>query len=409
MATRGANGRADGRRGRVVNDGRDRRAASRPASHARRRVHVRDGAREKSGLPLAARMAIVLAVVVAFGTGGFFAWRYLTGGMQAREQINLAIKAVQEADAVIVEVNDAVSAPIGDTASFTDEQLSTGSRAATEALTRASDHISRARSLNEFLDDDQRAVLSVLDDSISARKSMLGAGQVIVSVDASVGKARNLLEQSLAKAASADAKAREATTAANEYAKHLAGQESQQADANVPVTIDNEVISFLNEANDLLGQAKSAFGDADYSAYEACLSKKVEAAQLMLEADSAILSGDFERAGECVTKYNETDAAASQLAAALPATTNDVFLDPYTRLTSAERESYLAAQQKATEADALVRKYLGVGVSVATTDPAAASSTPGSAAATTVGAAGDSAVGDVSASDSPTIQAPSAS
>lgn len=409
MATRGANGRADGRRGRVVNDGRDRRAASRPASHARRRVHVRDGAREKSGLPLAARMAIVLAVVVALGTGGFFAWRFLTGGMQAREQINLAIKAVQEADTVIVEVNDAVSAPIGDTASFTDEQLSTGSRAATEALTRASDHISRARSLNEFLDDDQRAVLSALDDSISARKSMLGAGQVIVSVDASVGKARNLLEQSLAKAASADAKAREATTAANEYAKHLAGQESQQADANVPVTIDNEVISFLNEANDLLGQAKSAFGDADYSAYEAYLSKKMEAAQLMLEADSAILSGDFEKAGECVTKYNETDAATSDLAAALPATTNDVFLDPYTRLTSAERESYLAAQQKATEADALVRKYLGVGVSAATTDPAAASSTPGSAAATTAGAAGDSAVGDVSASGSPTIQAPSAS
>lgn len=409
MATRGANGRADGRRGRVVNDGRDRRAASRPASHARRRVHVRDGAREKSGLPLAARMAIVLAVVVALGTGGFFAWRCLTGGMQAREQINLAIKAVQEADTVIVEVNDAVSSPIGDTASFTDEQLSTGSRAATEALTRASDHISRARGLNEFLDDDQRAVLSALDDSISARKSMLGAGQVIVSVDASVGKARTLLEQSLAKAASADAKAREATTAANEYAKHLAGQESQQTDANVPVTIDNEVISLLNEANDLLGQAKSAFGDADYSAYEAYLSKKVEAAQLMLEADSAILSGDFERAGECVSKYNETDAAASELAAALPATTNDVFLDPYTRLTSAERESYLAAQQKATEADALVRKYLGVGVSVATTDPAAASSTPGSAAATTAGAAGDSAAGDVSASDSPTIQAPSAS
>ena len=409
MATRGANGRADGRRGRVVNDGRDRRAASRPASHARRRVHVRDGAREKSGLPLAARMAIVLAVVVALGTGGFFAWRFLTGGMQAREQINLAIKAVQEADTVIVEVNDAVSAPIGDTASFTDEQLSTGSRAATEALTRASDHISRARSLNEFLDDDQRAVLSALDDSISARKSMLGAGQVIVSVDASVGKARNLLEQSLAKAASADAKAREATTAANEYAKHLAGQESQQTDANVPVTIDNEVISLLNEANNLLGQAKSAFGDADYSAYEAYLSKKVEAAQLMLEADSAILSGDFERAGECVTKYNETDAAASELAAALPATTNDVFLDPYTRLTSAERESYLAAQQKATEADALVRKYLGVGVSVATTDPVAESSTPGSAAATTAGAAGDSAAGDVSASDSPTTQAPSAS
>lgn len=409
MATRGANGRADGRQGRVVNDGRDRRAASRPASHARRRTHVRDGAREKSGLPLAARMAIVLAVVVALGTGGFFAWRFLTGGMQAREQINLAIKAVQEADTVIVEVNDAVSSPIGDTASFTDEQLSSGSRSATEALTRASDHISRARGLNEFLDDDQRAVLSALDDSISARKSMLGAGQVIVSVDASVGKARNLLEQSLAKAASADAKAREATTAANEYAKHLAGQEGQQADANVPVTIDNEVISLLNEANDLLGQAKSAFGDADYGAYEAYLSKKVEAAQLMLEADSAILSGDFERAGECVAKYNETDAAASELAAALPATTNDVFLDPYTRLTSAERESYLAAQQKATEADALVRKYLGVGVSVATTDPAAASSTPGSTAATTVGAAGDSAAGDVSASDPSTIQAPSAS
>ena len=177
----------------------------------------------------------------------------------------------------------------------------------------------------------------------------------------------------------------------------------------MPVTIDNEAISLLNEANDLLGQAKSAFGDADYSAYEAYLSKKLEAAQLMLEADSAILSGDFERAGECVTKYNEADAAASELAAALPATTNDVFLDPYTRLTSAERESYLAAQQKATEADALVRRYQGVGVSVATTDPAGASSTPGSATATTTGTAEDSAVGDASALDSSTTQAASAS
>ena len=92
----------------------------------------------------------------------------------------------------------------------------------------------------------------------------------------------------------------------------------------------------------------------------------------MLDADSAVVSGDFERAGQLVSQYNAADAEAATFATTLPANLSDIFVDSYARLTSAERQKYAESAAKAADADAVVRKYQGVLARAATSGAAPA-------------------------------------
>ena len=303
----------------------------------------------------------MVLVVLGLGGAGMLLWSHLSASSRATSELRDAIDCVTRADEAIVPLNEAVSEQIGDTgASSETDDLSVKIDSATELLTEAQGHLERARALRDHLDDRGRETLDALDSSISARRGMVGAGEVIVDVDDAVSSSLDLLGQVMAKLSAADEKAKAATNAANEYARYLAGEQTPTQDANVPVSLDDEAIALVDGASDLLSQAKQAFGDADYSVFEAYVSKRSEALHLMLDADSAVLSGDFEKAGQLVSQYNEADAAAADLATAIPSNLSDVFMEPYARLTSAEREKYAQSASQAAEADVVIRRYQGV-------------------------------------------------
>lgn len=71
----------------------------------------------------------------------------------------------------------------------------------------------------------------------------------------------------------------------------------------------------------------------------------------------------FKRQAKKTTAYNEADAAASEAAQALPASTADIYTEPYNTLTQEQRNAYVQAASKAADADAQIRHYQGVSVS----------------------------------------------
>lgn len=324
-------------------------------------------------------------VVGLLGAGIFFLGRHLNGAWAAKDAINAAIDHIEEADVTIVALNDAVASAVDETSAENAASLSEQTEDATQALRQADESLAKARELDEFLDDNSRSICDALRSSIDARRQMLVAGEEILSVDSTAGAAYTYLKQAVDKALEANEVSQQATAAANEYAQFLTGDTNVATqDANVALELDNQVISIMGEANNLLASAKEAFGDADYSLYETYFARRLEAAQAMQEADNALVSGDFKAASEKTQAYNDSDTAASEAAAALPASIGEIFAEPYAKLTEAQRQTYSSAATKATEADALIRHYQGVAVSTttaatvesATSDVAATTTTP---------------------------------
>lgn len=341
-----------------------RKRAMPESKRARAQTHKSSVPREKKHLSLTARMIMVALVIGVVGTGVFFLGRHFNGAWAARDAISSTISLVEEADNAIVDLNNTVTSTVDDASSENVEEVSKGVEDAAAILTRADDSLARANALDEFLNENELAICSALRDSIDARRTMIGAGKAIISVDVMVGSARSALDTAVNKALEANEKSKEATVAANEYAQYLAGDESVATkDANSVVEYDNAVISLLNEAKESLSAAKETFGNADYAAYETYFDKRLEAAQFMLEADNALVSGDFTSASELTNKYNEADIAASEAGAVLPASTSEIFSEPYSKLTNGQRETYASASTKAAEADVLVRHYQGINVS----------------------------------------------
>lgn len=374
------------------------RAGSRRPSggHARRQAHAAktsarrpaggDG-RALMGISVFIRIFLVAAVIVLIGVAVIFISRYFDGSWRAKTALNDAISAVSSADEVIVPLNNEVTSTVDEITTLNNDSLTSDIQSATEYLGQAETKLAETNELDEFLDDNQRSMASALKDSIAARRTMISSGQEILAVDVRVGEARNYLEQAINKAVEADTKSREATQAANEYAKYLTGDTSVSVtDAQAVANLDNEAITLFNEAKTILESAKASFEEADYSLYEAYLDKRLEAAQLMLEADNALVSGDFASTSELTDKYNEADSAASEAAGALPTTTVEIFSEKYSELTQTAREEYTKAAAQAAEADAVIRHFQGVNVaaSVASTTSATEAST--TAAATTQGA-----------------------
>lgn len=336
-------------------------------NHASTRSQERPRNRTRKGLSLPMRLLIIVITVGLLGTAAFFLSRYLDGAWNAKQAINAAISDVEQSDENITALNNLVTSTVDDLISADTTSLAKDLQESAQNLNDAEQHLAEAEKLDEFMDDNQRSICEALHASINARRKMISAGETIVAVDTRVGEARSLLDQAIEKALAADEKSREATQAANEYALYLTGNsEVTTTDATVAVNLDNEAITLLDEASAALDSAKEAFGEADYSLYETYLEKRKEAAQLMLDADNAIVSGDFASTSEKTDSYNEADSAATEAAAALPSSTAEIFSEPYAQLTAESRATYTEAYANAAEADALIRHYEGVSVQVST-------------------------------------------
>lgn len=324
-----------------------------------RRPHAR---RDRRHVPLLAKVLVTCSLLCAVGFGAYLGWRHLTGAQMARDEISAAIGDLASSDDAILPMDQAVNAQVGD---YSADELTRIRDDATEALGHldsAEARVRTIRSLDEFLNDEDRAVVDAMEKSIAARRELVDLGTDLLDEELALIEAQGLLDDSLAKALEADEHVASSVEAAGLYALSLSGQESEVSDPNVPVQHDNDAATALKEAQDLLAQAKERMPEADYSAYEDYYAKRASAVAKLLEADTAVAGGDYDGASSLVEEYNAFDGEAAAAAEAIPSDSTSVFEEAYVAATAQLATDYGEAFERTAAADAEVRAYQGLSV-----------------------------------------------
>ena len=339
-------------------------ATSRPASHfASAAGQVPSASRRRRKRRVAAIVSIVVVVLLACaGTAGYLLYRHHAERELVAEKIDAIVADIQTCDEVVIPLDTAVSSQIEGDEPAELQSLDEGYDGAVAALDAAEQKIADASAEN--LTDEEREMVGHLSTSVSSRREMLENGRSLLEVDSALATAQPQLQTATDKMVEANDKVLESVEAANEYAKSIAGEESSQSDPQVPVDLDNQALQLLGEAETALAAAKEAFPDADYAAYDAYLAAKKAAVEKLLEIDTEISKKRYNAASRKVDEYNALDAAATEAAAALPASVEDVFRQPYETLTAEKRDAYNAARTAAADADTAIKSYTHVEIGV---------------------------------------------
>ena len=353
---------AKGVGGHMASPPRAGRHARASGAHVRLRPTSR---RDRRRLPLAARIAIVCALLIAAGAGGYFAWRQLEGAKEGHAQIDAAIEAMGKSDDSVLALNDAVGGTTGDgTLSVDDlEGIAADAMAGLSNLDDVCARLDAARGFDQFLDDDDRGAIDALQSSADARRDLVTQGNEVLALRVSALRANESLDSAIDKAVEADGLVGKSVDAASAYAASISGGESDVTDASVPVDYDKQAASALKEATSLLSEAKEACPSADLSAYEAYLKQRTAAVAKLTEADQAIAAKDYEKAASLVKEYNKADAKASELAKALPDDASTIFSTAIESDLSSALAAYDQAFATVSSADQVIRGYQGVNAS----------------------------------------------
>ncbi|WP_028263614.1 hypothetical protein [Atopobium fossor] len=316
--------------------------------------------RDQKKIPLAIKIGASLIALVILGSAGYLIWRHLTGAAQAKEQIAAAISSVSKSDAAIVPLNNTISSDLGVKTSEELTKIRDDAKKSTSSLDEAQAHVNNAKSLNEFMTDDERTVVQALQDSIDQRRKLIDAGSEVLTVDIGVLDAKTFLTQAMEKAVSADSHVEKSVEAAAEYAKSLAKEESSVDDANIPIGFDKSAMEDITAAQGFENNAEQAFSQTDYSVYTNYLTARKDAIQALLDADTHIAFGEFDKAQASIEDYNKREAAVADLAKQLPETPDAFLSEPYDSALKKSLDAYKEIAEKLAVTDEKVRNYQGL-------------------------------------------------
>ncbi len=291
--------------------------------------------------------AVAVIAVVALGVAG---WMYLsTAGAQraAVERLDEATALVEQADAVVLDVDEIVRAPIDEGLGERASEVATQVPDAIAALDDALALIAEAR---PDLPSGDVAYAVALRDSAEARIEMLElAGPILeanrkasVAITASTAGWDLILEAETL-----------STQAAQEYSKLTREGVTRSTD------LANEAIAKTNQARALFSEAATGFPEVDFSAYVEYTEKKVAALEISKQADVAWLNGRIADANTLGAQYNQAEQELAQLAAALPSSPVVLVAAAYEQVATAPTEAYFEARARATAADARLRATNG--------------------------------------------------
>ena len=318
--------------------------------------------RDQKKIPLVIKIGASLIALIILGSAGYLIWRHLTGAAQAKEQISAAIASVSESDAAIVPLNNTITSDLGSKTSDELTKIKEAAKKSSSSLDDAQMHVGNALSLDEFMSDDERAVVKALQDSVDQRRKLIEAGEEVLTIDGGAFNAKALLTKAMEKAVSADSNIEKSVEAAAEYAKSLAGEESSVTDASVPVWFDKAAMEDITEAQSFENAAEQAFSEADYSVYTKYLAARKDAIQVLMDSDNAIASGDFDSAQASIEDYNKREAASSELAQQLPETPDTFLSEAYEAALKKPLDTYKEIAEALAATDKKIRDYQGLAV-----------------------------------------------
>ncbi len=291
-------------------------------------------------------IALVL-VAILVGVGGAYGYQQAQTRRTARDKVEQATTLVENADTVVLDVDEVVRAEI--TSEVGDQALELQDRVpdALENLQKASGLIDDALA---DLPQEDIARARALQISADTRAEMLAAVDPILEANI---KAAASLQPSLDGWEAVLAGEQLADQAVAEYNKltNDAVKKSQ--------TLTADAEKKYGEAEQLFSEAATGFPEADFGVYFTYVDGKQALLVISKQADEAFLKGDKVKANELGDQYNTKDKELVEQAKKLPDTPTEVVANAYEELAGKSTDAYFDARDKATEADKVLKDLEG--------------------------------------------------
>ena len=261
-----------------------------------------------------------------------------------------AMHEISSADDGLVQLDELLADPIDEVGGDDWSQLHAGYRS-------MKGHLSSAESIaNELIpllsDGDMKTAAGQVVDACSARTAMLDSGESIFAAAEDAKKTADTANDTWNDVLSADGKAREGISL-------LSSGSIDDSMSAAKSKIEEASADFSNLMN-ALAQIESQYKGLDLSAQREYLEKRIEALGYAASTAQALINRDKASASAYAERYNAADAEATKLAAALsdaPAKDVETAFDENVK---DERQRYSNARYAATQADGIIRNYLGV-------------------------------------------------
>ena len=288
-------------------------------------------------------IAVLVLAVIGAAAGGYAWYRQSQAQGAAQSKIDEAITLVEDADVVVLDVDEIVRAEITPEVGAQAEEVRERVPEAIADLGRATALIDEA--VPDLPEDDVEHARAV-KASAEARAEMLGPVEPILEANI---KAAAALQPAL----DAWAAVLEAETLADraiaEYNKLT------NEDVTRSQTLTADALAKYQEAKELFSTAATGFPEADFSAYTDYVAGKIELLGISKQANDAFLAGNKAQANTLSNQYNVKDKELVALAAELPETPAEVVASAYEALAGEATTRYFEARQRATDADAALK------------------------------------------------------
>lgn len=286
--------------------------------------------------------AVAVSALVFFATSAYRTW---SQSADATRSINEATTLIERADTVVVAVDAVIGAEMSAEVASSAAQVAPRVAEAAGLLREAVQTIDE---VSPSLDDGERRRASALGDAARARLDMLSQAPSILSATAKAATALPLATTAWSEALAADKTTKRAVAAYNKLTK-TGVRESRRLNQRAAVQ--------LAAARDGMSRAEQAFPEATFETYLAYLDARIELNRLSQRSDAAWLKGEFEKANTAIAAYNERDKRTVAQAKGLSASPAKVIADAYEAAATASTDEYYSARDRATQADARVRRF----------------------------------------------------
>lgn len=310
-----------------------------PSGRPHRRRRARAVARGGRGRIIAVMVLAVILCVAAIVWG----YRILTARIEAAERIDAATALIEDADAVVVQVDSVIRAKV------TPELAEGASNAAQRAPEAKADLQRAVRLLDEARpqgSDDDRVRVDLLVRAASARIDMLDQAKGILDLNVAASEALPLARDAWDGVLAAAKLSDQAVSSYNRLTK--AGVQASNK-------YNKQAAAQLAEARTRFAAADKLFSQAPFQQYLLYVDARIRLNNLSQQSDTAWLKGDVKRANDVAKTYNSEDKKAADLAKQLPVSPDVAIAEAYERTAKAATDAYYSARDTATEADAALR------------------------------------------------------
>jgi hypothetical protein len=290
-------------------------------------------------------ITVVVAVVLITALAGLSWWAYDTISERrlAAERLERATQLVEDADVVVIEVDDIIRTPI-------ETSVGVRAEAAIDLIPDARGDLEEALSLialaKPVLQDEDAEAADALAESASARLDMLEHAEPILEANAQAAAA---MEHAL--------RGWDLILEAEKLSDEAVKEYNKLTDASVTQSkkLASDGKAKAEEAKTEFESAQAAFPSSDFSAYIAYADAKAAALGVSIKADDAYLEDRPTDANTFNDQYNDAEKKLIALAKELPDSPVEPIRIAYEALAAEPTEAYFLARDRATASDALLQ------------------------------------------------------